>query len=168
MKKMMEKLGIFAEISMAAAGIALGDPLPYRGGTDDGDYTIETLEQLRAFEEAVHYTSFEESTFTLIADIDCEGGAFTANDATVGSVFKGTFDGGGHVIGNFVNAGAMFDIVRDGAVIKNLTLEGTFSRSRNLTDYAGSFAGKVIGKADGRPVIFENSFGKGKAVYFAV
>ena len=27
---------------------------------------------------------------------------------------------------------------------------------------------KVIGKADGRPVIFENSFGKGKAVCFAV
>ena len=49
--------------------------------------------------------------------------------------FRGTFDGGGHVISNFVHAAtgstqegygvAMFDFAETGAAILNLTLEGT-------------------------------------------
>ena len=155
MSKTTRNLAIITA-TVLAAGVALGDPLPYRGGTDDGEYTIETLEQLRAFEEAVHYTSFEDSTFTLLADIDCEGGRFNTGDPEYPSTFAGTFDGGGHTISNFVHASAgggdygygvaMFDFAETGATIKNLTLEGTLPGTVSGA-YAAAFVLAVEGPA---------------------
>ncbi len=99
------------------------------------EYEISTLEELREFMEAVHVEDFAGDTITLTADIDCERGRFNTGDPEYPSTFRGTFDGGGHVISNFVHAAtgstqegygvAMFDFAETGAAILNLTLEGT-------------------------------------------
>ena len=99
------------------------------------EYEIGTLEELREFMEAVHVEDFAGDTITLTADIDCEGGRFNTGDPEYPSTFRGTFDGGGHVISNFVHAAtgstqegfgvAMFDLAETGAAIQNLTLEGS-------------------------------------------
>lgn len=127
------------------------------------EYKIGTLEELREFMEAVHVEDFAGDTVTLTADIDCEGGRFNtgASGSSAYSCFKGTFDGQGHVISNFVNTAlsagtgntptfgvAMFDIARDGAVIKNLTLRGHFG-NEELHDYVAPFAAYAIGHTNG-------------------
>ncbi|MBP5788282.1 MAG: hypothetical protein J6Y19_10770, partial [Kiritimatiellae bacterium] len=127
MKKMMHNLFILAPLAMAAA-VAV----PAARGAE---YEIGTLEELREFMEAVHVEDFAGDTITLTADIDCEGGRFNTGDPEYPSTFRGTFDGGGHVISNFVHAAtgstqegygvAMFDFAETGAAILNLTLEGT-------------------------------------------
>ena len=126
--------------------------------------TISNLAEFRTFMEDVHTYYFEGDTVTLTADIDCEGGRFTtgASGSSAYSCFKGTFDGQGHVISNFLNkalsAGtgntstfgvAMFDIARDGAVIKNLTLQGDFGNGAATPDYAAAFAAYAIGHTNG-------------------
>ena len=119
------KKTILAVVLAAAGGVgALG-----------AEYEIGTLEELREFMEAVHVEDFAGDTITLTADIDCEGGRFNTGDPEYPSTFRGTFDGGGHVISNFVHAAtgstqegygvAMFDFTETGAAILNLTLEGT-------------------------------------------
>ena len=124
-----------AMVAAVAAATALGEPVPYAGQTEEGEYTIGTLEQLRTFEAAAHVTSFQGSTFTLLADIDCGGGRFNTGAPDHPSTFAGTFDGRGHTISNFVHVPtgstqegygvAMFDFAETGAAILNLTLEGT-------------------------------------------
>ena len=149
------KKTMVAMLAAAMAGAAaMAAPVPYAGQTEEGEYTIGTLEQLKAFEQAVHVTSFEESTFTLIADIDCEGGRFNTGDPEYPSTFAGTFDGGGHVISNFVHAPtgsgnygygvAMFDFTETGAVITNLTLEGSLADT-----VSGSYAAPFVLAAEG-------------------
>ena len=125
--------------------------------------TISNLAELRQFMEDVHEYYFEGDTVTLAADIDCEGGRFNtgASGSSAYSCFKGTFDGQGHVISNFVNTAlppgtgntttfgvAMFDIARDGAVIKDLTLRGHFGHEASH-DYAAAFAAYAIGHTNG-------------------
>ena len=125
--------------------------------------TISNLAEFRAFMEDVHTYYFEGDTVTLTADIDCEGGRFNtgASGSSAYSCFKGTFDGQGHVISNFVNTAlpagtgntttfgvAMFDIARDGAVIKNLTLQGHFGHEASH-EYAAAFAAYAIGHTNG-------------------
>ena len=127
------------------------------------NYTISNLGDLQTFMQNAHNPPYYEGdTVTLEADIDCEGGQFTSGYSPVGTVFKGTFDGQGHKIYNFFNKGnaagtgqeakygvAMFDIARDGAVIKNLTLEGDFDDGAATPDYAAAFVAYAIGKTDG-------------------
>ena len=123
-----KKLGVFVATALAAAMVAV----PAARGAE---YEIGTLEELREFMEAVHVEDFAGDTITLTADIDCEGGRFNTGDPEYPSTFRGTFDGGGHVISNFVHSPtngtaegygiAMFDFTETGAVIQNLTLEGT-------------------------------------------
>ena len=125
--------------------------------------TISNLAELRQFMEDVHEYYFEGDTVTLAADIDCEGGRFNtgASGSSAYSCFKGTFDGQGHVISNFVNTAlppgtgntttfgvAMFDIARDGAVIKDLTLRGHFGHEASH-EYAAAFAAYAIGHTNG-------------------
>ena len=159
MKKIL--LPILAAIAVLPPFFAGAEP--YEGQLVDGDYEISTLEQLQAFEEACHDFYFPNSTFILTADIDCGGGEFTTGHATVGTVFKGVFDGCNHRIYNFVNRGkspgtgtdsvcgvGMFDLAKDGAVIRNLTLEGSFLGGAAQPPFAAAFAGRAIGAADGR------------------
>jgi uncharacterized repeat protein (TIGR02543 family) len=140
-------------------------------------YTISNLEELQLFMQQAHNAPyFEGDTVKLTADIDCGGGQFTSGYSRSGTVFKGTFDGQGHKIFNFSNKGnspgtgqegnygvAMFDIARDGAVIKNLTLEGNFDDGAASPTYAAAFAAYAIGNTNGTlGLTLENCHFKGR------
>ena len=128
--------------AVAAAQFASA-AVPYEGQTVPGEYEISTYAQLTNFTQTARSFAFSNSTITLTADIDCGNNVLAGDRARLydPSTFCGTFDGAGHRIHNFNTAVqktrleqnytynytyglAMFDIVRDGAVIKNLTLEG--------------------------------------------
>ena len=67
------------------------------------EYTINNLAQLRAFMENVRYNDFMGDTIKLTTDIDCQGGRFNTGDPEYPTTFRGTFDGQGHTISNFVH-----------------------------------------------------------------
>ena len=113
------------------------------------EYEISTLEELREFMEAVHVEDFAGDVIRLTADIDCEGGRFNTGDPEYPSTFRGTFDGQGHKIYNFVHTPtdssdegygtAMFDFAETGAAIKDLTLEGTLPGT-----YSGAYSAAFV------------------------
>ena len=112
------------------------------------EYKISTLEELRSFMEAVRVEDFAGDVIRLKADIDCERGRFNTGDPEYPSTFRGTFDGQGHKIYNFVHTPtgdgvegygtAMFDFAETGATIQNLTLEGTLPGT-NSGAYSAAF-----------------------------
>lgn len=113
------------------------------------EYKISTLEELRKFMEAVHSKDYAGDVIRLMADIDCEGGRFNNGDPEYPSTFRGTFDGQGHKIYNFVHTPtvsgqegygtAMFDFAETGATIKDLTLEGTLPGT-----YSGAYSAAFV------------------------
>ena len=113
------------------------------------EYEISTLEELREFMEAVHVEDFAGDVIRLKADIDCEDGRFNTGDPEYPSTFRGTFDGQGHKIYNFVHGPtgsgqegygtAMFDFAETGAAIQNLTLEGSLPGDKYCGAYAAAF-----------------------------
>jgi len=136
--------------AFAAVQASFAVSVPYAGQTVPGEYTISTYGQLTNFTQAVRGTHqnpgfpFTNSTITLTADIDCNGGIIAGHERQGNyyepSSFSGVFDGSGHTIRNYsvnvkkVNAYetgqvsyglAMFDVVKDGAVIRNLKLDTT-------------------------------------------
>ena len=160
-----------AAIVMAAA--AVGVAAAAFGAT----VNIGTLEELQLFMQNAHNPPYYAGdTVKLTADIDCGGGQFTSGYSRSGTVFKGTFDGQGHKIFNFSNKGnspgtgqqgdygvAMFDIARDGAVIKNLTLEGNFDDGAASPEYAAAFVAYAIGNTNGTlGLTLENCHFKGR------
>ena len=141
---------ISTALAIIAAPCAFAVPVPYDGQMEPGEYTILTYAQLTNFTQAVRGTyqnpgfQFTNSTITLTADIDCKGGIIAGHERHGNyyepSSFSGVFDGAGHTIRNYsvsikkanafetgqVSYGlAMFDVVRDGAVIRNLKLDTT-------------------------------------------
>ena len=141
---------ISTALAIIAAPCAFAVPVPYDGQMEPGEYTISTYAQLTNFTQAVRGTyqnpgfPFTNSTITLTADIDCNGGIIAGHERHGNyydpSSFSGVFDGAGHTIRNYsvnvkkanayetgqVSYGlAMFDVVRDGAVIRNLKLDTT-------------------------------------------
>ena len=148
----------------------LGPATPYAGECYEGNYLIENFDQLRLFESVKHNEDgengsyFEGATFTLTADIDCQGRAFVPENGKMYE-FKGVFDGAGHRIYNFTNdvhgCGSLVGVASSGAVVKNVTLEG-YIRLSTLWDYwgttalstdwgAGAIAEYAEGSADGVP-----------------
>jgi hypothetical protein len=72
--------------------------------------------------------NFAGKTVKLTADFDAGG----ANLTTLFSTFAGTFDGQGHTIKNFTATNALIaQSTSAGAVIKNVTVDGTLNRSDN-------------------------------------
>ena len=116
-------------------------------------YKIYTLEELREFMDAVHVEDFAGDDILLMADIDCEGGRFNTGDPEYPSTFRGTFDGQGYKIYNFVHGPtgsgqegygtAMFDFAETGAAIQNLTLEGTLEGTLPGT-YSGAYSAAFV------------------------
>ncbi|MBQ6102755.1 MAG: hypothetical protein IJL06_03700, partial [Kiritimatiellae bacterium] len=148
----------------------LGPATPYAGECYEGNYLIENFDQLRLFESVKHNEDgengsyFEGCTFTLTADIDCQGRAFVPENGKMYE-FKGVFDGAGHRIYNFTNdvygCGSLVGVASSGAVVKNVTLEG-YIRLSTLWDYwgttalstdwgAGAIAEYAEGSTDGVP-----------------
>ena len=141
----------------------LGPATPYAGECYEGNYLIENFAQLRLFESRLHMEDgengsyFEDATFTLTADIDCGGQAFVPASSRMYG-FMGTFDGAGHRIYNFTNdvvgCGSLVGVARNGAVVKDVTLEGyiRLSRVEGTPDWgAAAISEYVEGSADGTP-----------------
>ena len=163
-----------AAVAFAAATLSLSAAEPYNGQTTNGIYTISSFTQLTNFTTKVRsYVPLRSSTFILTEDIDCNRQAFTSRDRSRAAYFYGTFDGGGHKIYRFNNqtwdneeyqyGGSLFDILTNGAVIRNLTLDGDVVVSQsNRVAHVGAFAGSVTkGNAESGPVTFDNCHFKG-------
>ena len=116
------------------------------------EYEISSLEELREFMEAVHVEDFAGDVIRLTKDIDCKCGRFNTGNPEDPSTFRGTFDGQGHKIYNFVHTPtgdgvkgyegygtAMFDFAETGATIQNLTLEGTLPGT-----YSGAYSAAFV------------------------
>lgn len=88
------------------------------------------------------HKTFEGQTIKLGKNIDCSSFVWTPIKgletviltASIGTGFKGTFDGGGHTISGLYSTGyGLFAKVSDGAVIQNVTLEDCyFTRNGGL------------------------------------
>ena len=135
--------------AFASATLSLFAAEPYNGQMVPGEYEISTFTQLTNFTEKVRSYDYAGSTITLVSDIDCGGRRILPGNRVNPATFCGTFDGGGHKIERILNqifivdpdshyGSALFDIVKNGAVIRNLTLEGEVyvSQSDDIEDIA--------------------------------
>ncbi len=144
-------------LSFAAEEITLsGD------GTVDNPYLIGSEAELVAFRKAV-----AADLATLAADVDGAvvvstlSGKLTDNislasswvpiatDGTQKKLYGGTFDGNGYTISNMTaemeSVQGFVGEAGEGLVIKNLTLQGTYSKNSNQ-QYTGGFVGRSHGK----------------------
>ena len=133
--------------AFAAVTLSLSAAVPYDGQMVPGEYEISTFTQLTNFTEKVRSYDYAGSTITLVSDIDCGGRRILPGNRVNPATFCGTFDGGGHKIERILNqifivdpgshyGSALFDVVKNGAVILNLTLEGEVyvSQSDDIED----------------------------------
>ena len=128
--------------------------VPYAGQTEPGDYTISTFDQLTNLTAIARSYDYAGSSFSLHNDIDCEGLAFASGDPEQPSTFSGEFNGNGFAISNFVNETALFDVVTNGALICNLTLDGTVAACEaDGIPFAAAFAAYANGE---NAVTFDN------------
>ncbi|MEA4893439.1 MAG: S-layer homology domain-containing protein [Peptococcaceae bacterium] len=129
----------------AAGALPQGEELPVSLLASAGNLAISTREALADFAAEVNGgNSFEGYTITLEANIDL-GGEITPWQPVgeSGNPFKGTFDGGNHVIsGLYIDAAVsnqgLFGYVDTAAAVKNLTVAGSVTSSLN---YAAGIAG---------------------------
>ena len=97
--------------------------------------TISTLEELKAFRDAVNNgNSCKGQTVELSADIDLKGEEWTPIGKS-GSTFQGVFNGNGHTVSNLViNQPGMSDVgffgVTTNGEIKNLTIHNADVKGR--------------------------------------
>lgn len=125
---------------------------------DEGDVEINTVEQLKAFRDAVNGgNQYSGKTVLLTADLDLSG---EANWTPIGNLvaypgqsFKGTFDGQGHVISNLTTnqttpkyaVAGLFGSVVDGT-IKNVTV-------KNVNIKSTHYAGGIVAYTSNNPTI---------------
>ncbi|MCR5157299.1 MAG: DUF6273 domain-containing protein [Butyrivibrio sp.] len=107
--------------------------------------------------------SFKDEYVKLSNSFNNSGNPITRMAGSEGHEFEGTFDGNGKTVYvNIVNSApsylGLFSGIRDGAVIKNLTLEGTVSYdgARDYRKCIGAIAGCVFGGSEDSPNIIEN------------
>ncbi|MBQ5783117.1 MAG: hypothetical protein IIV99_07025, partial [Oscillospiraceae bacterium] len=121
-------------------GTAMPDAID--SASQETDYYIETVDELKAFQEVSMTNTFEGITVHLAANIDWDGEDFFG----IGSAdapFKGTFNGHGYAITKYTSYGNGLFFAVEGATIKNLaigsakvTLEDEFSNVGILVNEA--------------------------------
>lgn len=131
------------------------------------EFTISTPEQLKELAEVVNGTdTLSGKTVRLGNDIDMTGVTMNVIGQSSSGAFSGTFDGNGHSIKNYTLSSAAartrvaFFGYTNGAVIKNVSLQGTVTATGSTTYAAGlvgnatnttisgcSFSGRVTGKS---------------------
>ena len=119
------------------AALLLAASVPLAAFSADADLTIGSYAELKAFADAVNGgDGFEGKTVLLTADISLggESSPWTPIGAS-GTPFKGSFDGGGHIVSGHV------DCV---AEILSVRREGESRRIR--IGFPASFGAEVIGK----------------------
>ena len=125
-----------------------------------GEYQVSTKEDLQKLAQLVN-TNNDTTNVTIYmgADIDLSGVNWTPignKSANSNYVFKGTFDGNGHVVKNLtINSNkshaGLFGGANGSASIKNLGVE-------NASVVGGSYTGILIGSSDGT---ISNCYAKG-------
>ena len=132
---------------LAAAALALvllAGACPMALGAQEGSVSIGTMEELTAFARRCTSDAYSRGlTVTLTADIDAAGAAVSV------PVFLGSFDGQGHRITGLrlteSNSGyGLFSRVEEGAVVRNLTVEGEIDPSGSQSR-VGGIAGENAG-----------------------
>lgn len=122
--------------------------LPMTVFAAQADLTIETLEQFQNFAEQVNGgDDFEGKTVVLAADINLGGeNSPWTPIGTSSKSFKGTFDGGRHVVsGLYIASGSklgLFGEIGDKGTVKNVTVQGKITTASN---HAAGIAGNNNG-----------------------
>ncbi len=124
--------------------------IPLTVSATETERTITTYEELKQFAEEVNRgNTFEGTTVILAANIALggESNPWTAI-GTASAPFKGTFDGGYHVISELsVSSGSCVGFFGNvnGGTVKNLVIRGSVSGSSEVGGIVGSLTnGKVI------------------------
>ncbi|MFI3258819.1 MAG: DUF6562 domain-containing protein [Rikenellaceae bacterium] len=109
---------------------------------------ISTIEELVALATEVNNADSKLGVYyKLTQDIDFTGTSFTSIGTSSSKSFRGNFDGDGHKITGIALSSSsqycgVFGYISDGAVISNLTIEGTITNSRTSGTYAGGLTGR--------------------------
>ena len=146
--------------------------LPLVSFADDGVIHIKNAEDFLEFAKDCSYDAWSEGKSVILeSDISLEGLDFDPI-----ATFSGSFDGGGHTISGLNVTGAyapagLFVSLKDGAVIKNLTVKGTVTPTGDkgviggiVGDNCGEilncvFVGTIIGKSDVGGIVGINRIG---------
>ena len=121
---------------LMAALLVFGLPLS-AFASDGGEIRISTAEDWKSFVKNCKLDTWSAGK-TVVLDTDLDlGGNFTPVP-----VFSGTFDGNGHSIhmGSYTSAASdtgVFRYVSEGAVVKNLTVTGTWEPSGGKSTIGG-------------------------------
>lgn len=134
----------------------------YVGNKDEKTYTLRTAAEMFGFAALVNGTAkdkngskisenFNDKTVELDNDIDLSGYSWTPIGLGNGSVFQGTFDGGGHRIkGLFVTSNmqyaGLFGYLKGGTVQK-VQVEGSIDAT--YTSGGDFFVGGIVGYLEG-------------------
>ena len=118
--------------------------LPALAAEGNTIYISNVRELIRLSEQCVSDTWSQGVTVVLTADLHLASSGFTPIP-----VFGGTFDGAGHSITGFVCTGrgsdtGLFRYLREGAVVKNLTLDAVVAPEGTATG-VGALAGQNLG-----------------------
>jgi len=167
------------ELSEFSSLISAYDPETTLSPNSDGVYEIYNVEQLQLFASMVNAgNTFSGKTVKLMNDIDLKSRTITPVGGTSGS-FKGTFDGGQHVLKNLcifqpnttmvalfgkaekatirdlgIESGIVFGGEKTGGLIgrgANVTVEGCFNKASIIAN--GYNAGGVIGELGGTSTV---------------
>ena len=162
---MLLSVMVIAPVSVSALGTNTFDVSDYE---NTETFRISTADDMMAFADAVTSgKNFENKTVTLENDIDLQGKTWvgignnrlnTNTSSEYWKDFAGTFDGNYYTIsnmnpvtGNYDRFGCLFNSLVGEAVVKNFTLEGTFTMTKTASgnsSFYGSVAARV-GKTDG-------------------
>ena len=123
--------------------------MPLTAAAESADVTIATAAELRQFAEDVNNgNTYEGKTVTLTADVALGGESNPWTPIGTGSApFKGTFDGGKHVVsGLYIASGSsvgLFGSV-NGGTVKNLVVRGEVTGSSNVGGVVGSLTAGTV------------------------
>lgn len=120
-------------------------------GSETDPYIIDNIQQMARLATELNSNSeqhYAGSYFTLVNDLDFTGETFTTigTGAGIKYYFSGIFDGGGHTIkGINLNTTSgrqgVFGVVRNGGVVKNLTVKSSSIKGGDAT---GAIVGRLM------------------------
>ncbi|MFI3298727.1 MAG: hypothetical protein R3Y49_02870, partial [Rikenellaceae bacterium] len=122
-------------------------------GTQESPYLITSALHLENLAANVNIGYSQSGVYYKVAkDIDLKGDAsnqWTPIGYSSVKTFKGNFDGGGHTIsGLYIDATtsyqAFFGYIKDGAVVKNLIVDGTVKNTMESDGFSSNIAGIAV------------------------
>lgn len=131
-------VSVFCAIPVSATDFAPDE-------TGGSVYTIDNVDEWKAFADACQTKNFEGKTVRLGADLDFKGKTITNAAGNWTIPFAGTFDGQEHTVSNFKIASteasrALFTYVAGSATIKNLKIESSsIGGTKKVAALVGTF-----------------------------